>query len=65
MTGWPQISVAIWLVLSVCGSLGAALPGGKREWIVLTPNHQRIAAAAFGVAALTEATLLWLGGFWQ
>lgn len=64
MTGWPQIAVAAWLVLSVCAALGAAsrpVPG----WLVLTTNQQRIAAIGFAVAALSEASLLWLGGFWK
>ena len=64
MSAWPQISVATWLVVSMCSAIGAAAKPATR-CISINPAQQRIAAAAFGCAALAEATLLWLGGFWS
>ncbi|MGN5375859.1 hypothetical protein [Sphingomonas hankookensis] len=64
MTGWPQIAVTVWLVLSVCASLGAAARPVS-GWLVLTPKQQRIAAIGFALAAISEASLLWAGGFFE
>lgn len=64
MSTWPQVLVAIWLVSSVSASLWfAARP--PRGWLVLTSKQQRLASLAFAAAALSEASLLWAGGFFK
>ena len=64
MSGWPQISVAVWLCISFAGSLTAVVRP-RRGWIALSERQQRIAAAAFAAAAAMEGILLTLGGFWK
>ena len=64
MTWWPQISVATWLVAAILGGLARALrkPPG---WLVMTTKQQRIVGLIFSATALSEASLLWAGGFFK
>ncbi|MEO5867252.1 MAG: hypothetical protein ABIS14_12825 [Sphingomonas sp.] len=64
MNGWPQITAAAWLALSACASLGAAVRPSRR-WIAIGPKQQRFVALGFAAAAIGEANLLWVGGFWK
>jgi hypothetical protein len=63
VSAWPQFVVIAWLLLSVCSAVAAAVRA--RGWVVLTVDQQRVAAAGFAVAALSEASLLWAGGFFE
>lgn len=64
MSAWPQITVAVWLMISVSVALWAtARPA--RGWLVLTTKQQRLASFGFAAAAFSEAGLLWAGGFFQ
>ncbi len=64
MTGWPQILVAVWLVASVSVGLSFAVRPAT-GWLVLTRKQQRLSSLALAAAALSEASLLWAGGFFH
>lgn len=64
MSNWPQALLAIWLLASVStGVWLAARPAPG--WLILTRKQQRLSSLAFAAAALSEASLLWAGGFFH
>lgn len=64
MSAWPQITAALWLALCVTAAAAVMLQPEPRR-VVLTPQQQRMAALWFAVGAISEASVLWLGGFWS
>lgn len=64
MSQWPQISVLLWLSVTIATGLWSAIRVPRRH-VVLGPRAQRIAALTLTASAICEASMLLAGGFFE
>ncbi len=65
MNLWPQYSVIAWLTIATASALATATTKRLPWMVVFDRKQQRLMGAGFAIASISEAFLLWQGGFFQ